>query len=61
MESIDRLLELIRDRCEVEEIIDLCRIDVEELVELTRGHIMDNRKAFEDFLDIYEDEDADSV
>ena len=55
MESLDKLFELIQDRCDLMEIVDLCQLDAQELVEILRSHIIDNRRAFESYLDIYED------
>lgn len=52
----DKLFRLIRDRLELEEIVDLCGIEIGELVLRLRGNIIANRERFEDFLDIYDEE-----
>jgi hypothetical protein len=48
------LFALIRSRCEVEEIMELADIGVDELMLRFRGHILDHRERFEDYLDLYE-------
>ena len=53
----DLLFRLIRDRLDPEEIVDLCNIGVGELALRLRGNIIDNRKRFEDYLDIYDETD----
>lgn len=47
----DKLLESIAERCDMDEILDLCQIEVDELVELLRGHIFDNRDKFNEYLE----------
>jgi hypothetical protein len=50
---------LIKDRCSVEEVMDLLGDDigVGELCLRLRSHILDRRERFEDFLDIYAPEE----
>lgn len=50
-----RLFQLIRDRLELDEIVDLCGIEVGELVLRLRGNILANRHRFEVFLEIYDE------
>ena len=50
----DRLWMLIRDRLEMDEVLDLCGIGINELCLRLRGNIIENREAFEDYLDIYD-------
>jgi hypothetical protein len=50
MTEIDRILSAIPDYCSVEEIVDLCGIDEDELVTLLREHIIDNLHNFKAFL-----------
>ena len=52
----NNLFQLIQDRLEPEEVVDLCDIGVGELSLLLRSHILKNRARFEDFLDIYSGE-----
>lgn len=47
----DDLLDAIAERCDMDEILDLCDIEVDELIELLRGHIFDNRKKFNEYLE----------
>ena len=49
------LFQLIEDRLDPDEVVDLCGIGVGELCLLLRKHILDKRERFEDFLDIYVD------
>ena len=51
----DKLFELIRDRLDPDEIVDLCGIGVGELTLRLRGNILANRERFEDYLDIYDE------
>ena len=55
----DWLFRLIKDRCSVEEVLDVIGDDigVGELCLYLRGHILQNRDKFEDFLGIYEPEE----
>ena len=52
----DNLFQLIQDRLDADEIVDLCGIEVGELCLRLRKNILDNRERFEDFLDIYDEE-----
>lgn len=56
----DWLFRLIKDRCSVEEVMDLLGDDigVGELCLRLRSHILDKRDRFEDYLDIYAPEEA---
>lgn len=47
----DKLLDAVAERCEMDEILDLCQIEVDELVEILRGHIFDNRDKFNEYLE----------
>jgi len=47
----DRLIDLIRDRVNPEELIDILGLDITELCIIFYSDIMQNRKKFEDFLD----------
>lgn len=51
----DRLFELIRERCDPEEIVDLCGIGVGELVLRLRSNILEHRDRFEAYLELYDD------
>jgi hypothetical protein len=42
---------------DAEEIVDLCGIEVGELALRLRSHILTNRERFEDYLDIYDNEE----
>lgn len=55
----DWLFRLIKDRCSVEEVMDLLGDDigVGELCLRLRSHILDRRERFEDFLEIYAPEE----
>jgi hypothetical protein len=52
----DKLFQLIQDRLNPEEVVDLCNIGVGELSLRLRSHILANRERFEDFLDIYDED-----
>ena len=47
----DRLIDLIRDRVNPEELIDILGVDITELCIIFYRDIMDNRQKFLDFLD----------
>ena len=51
----DLLFQLIRERLEIDEIIDLCDIEINELCFKLRGNIFKNRAKFESYLDIYDE------
>ncbi len=55
----DKLFSLIADRCDLDDVLDLCGIGINELCLRLRGNILDNREKFEDFLDIYSPEEED--
>lgn len=57
MEDLERLLNRIEERCDPDEIIDVLGLSSSDLVEICRGHIIDKRGEFEDYLDIYEGDD----
>lgn len=57
MADIDWLLEIIADRCDADEIIDLCGVGSGEAVELLRSHIIEHQHRFIDYLGIYEEDD----
>lgn len=52
----DKLFQLIQDRCNPEEVVDIIGIGTGELCLRLRSYILDNRRKFEDYLDIYDDE-----
>jgi hypothetical protein len=56
----DKLFQLIQDRMEMDEILDLADVGVGQLCLRLRSAILANRERFESYLDIY-DEEADSV
>lgn len=47
----DRLIDLIRDRVNPEELIDILGVDINELCIIFYRDIMDQRQKFLDFLD----------
>lgn len=53
MKDVERLFHLIRERCDMEEVLDLCGIGIGELTLRFRGRILENRDKFEEYLDIY--------
>jgi len=55
----DRLWMLIRDRLEMDEVLDLCGIGINELSLRLRSNILENREAFENYLDIYDNGQVD--
>ena len=55
----DKLFQLIQDRMDPDEIVDLCGIGVGELSLRLRGCILEHRERFESYLDIYDEEVAD--
>lgn len=54
----DKLFQLIQDRMDMEEVIDLCGIGIGELCLRLRSTILDKRERFENYLDIYDEEPA---
>jgi hypothetical protein len=48
------LFQLIQDRLDPEEVIDLLGLGTGELCLLLRKHILDKRSRFEDYLGVYE-------
>ncbi len=54
MDDIVELFKLIRERCDLNEIVDLCDIEVGELTLRLRSNIIKHRGKFESFLDVYE-------
>lgn len=57
MDDLEKLFELIRERCEMDEVLDLCGIGMNELLLRLRGRIIEHRDRFESFLDVYEERD----
>ena len=51
----DKLFQLIADRMDPDEVVDLCGIGTGELSLRLRQNILLNRKRFEDYLDIYDE------
>lgn len=54
------LFQLIRDRMEMDEILDLAGVGVGELTLRFRHRILENRERFEDYLEIYEHNEVDN-
>ena len=54
MEDRDFLFQLIEDRMDMEEVLDLCGIGIGELCLRLRGNILDKRERFESYLDVYD-------
>ena len=54
MEDRDFLFQLIEDRMDMEEVLDLCGIGIGELCLRLRGNILDKRGRFESYLDVYD-------
>jgi hypothetical protein len=54
----DWLFRLIEDRLNPEEVVDILGIGVGELCLYLRSQILDSREKFEDFMDIYDEEEA---
>jgi len=52
----DLLFQLIQDRMDPDEVVDLLGIGVGELCLRLRKQVLDNRERFESYLDIYEEE-----
>ena len=52
----DKLFQLIQDRCDPEEVLDLIDIGVGELCLRLRSHVLDSREKFENYLDIYDED-----
>lgn len=57
MDDLEKLFELIRERCEMDEVLDLCGIGMNELILRLRGRIIEHRARFESYLDVYEERD----
>ena len=53
----DNLFQLIQDRMDPDEVVDLLGIGTGELCLRLRSHILERRERFEDYLDIYSEED----
>tara|TARA_R110000772_G_scaffold7665_2_gene25854 strand:+ start:8722 stop:8895 length:174 start_codon:yes stop_codon:yes gene_type:complete len=53
--SSDGLLEIIAERCDMDEILDLTQMNAYDLVEVLRDTILIHRESFEDYLDIYKE------
>ncbi len=51
----DKLFQLIQDRMDPEEVVDLLGIGTGELSLRLRNLILDKRARFEDYLDIYDE------
>lgn len=52
----NKLFQLIQDRMDPDEVVDLIGIGTGELCLLLRRRILENRERFEDYLDIYDEE-----
>lgn len=50
MPSIDELLELLESDVEPADIVELAKIETEELIELLRSHLIDNIQEVQEFL-----------
>lgn len=51
----DPFFERILEHCDAWEIIELCNVTTEELVDLLRSHILDNRERFNNHLELWDD------
>lgn len=51
----DPFIDLVLKHCDAWEIIELCNVTTEELVDLLRGHILDNRERFNNHIELWED------
>lgn len=56
MDDTNFLFQLIQDRMDPDDVVDVLGIGTGELCLYLRGQILANREKFEDFLDIYEEE-----
>lgn len=54
----DKLFQIIQDRMETDEILDLAGVGVGELCLRLRYAILQNRERFESYLDIYDEDVA---
>lgn len=52
--SNDGLIYEITNRMDPDEIIEVLGLDIDDLIEALRDHIIDNRRAFNDYLEIDE-------
>jgi len=52
----DNLFRLINDRMDPDEVVDLLGLGTGELCLRLRKQILEQRKRFEDYLDIYDEE-----
>lgn len=50
----NELFDLIRERCDMDEVLDVAGIGMEELLLRFRGQILAHRDKFEDYLGLYE-------
>lgn len=57
MDSIAKLIRLISDRLDPEEVVDILGYNTPHLCLLLRKDIIENRNKFEEFLDIYDTEE----
>ena len=51
----DPFIDLVLKYCDAWEIIELCDVTTEELVDLLRSHILDNRERFNNHLELWDD------
>jgi hypothetical protein len=56
----DNLFRLIQDRCDPDDVVDILGIGTGELCLALRGQILAKRELFEEFLDVYEEEEYES-
>lgn len=53
MKDTEQLFHLIQERCDPDEVLELCNIGIGELTLRFRGRILENREKFEEYLDVY--------
>lgn len=51
----DPFIERVLKHCDAWEIIELSNVTTEELVDLLRSHILDNRERFDNHLELWDD------
>jgi len=51
----DPFIERVLQHCDAWEIIELSNVTTEELVDLLRSHILDNRERFDNHLSLWDD------
>jgi len=57
MDDLNKLFALIAERCDPDEIVDILGYGSARLCVLLRKEIINNREKFEEFLDLFEDDE----